>query len=247
MQGVEAVAGAGLDGNVQAASALFEEVVDWLREHYGQFEFWVERDVVWTVQTRLRKLVTERSLPFEVFNDYPLLSGPRRARSADLVIRDTAGVVLVAAEFKYEPSHRRAEFAALPGKLPMVFWGNDGVAKDVIRIREFVEAGAAATAFAMFLDEGRHFRHRAPHLGTAWYDWRPAQPGDSAPSVLWARWPPGDLQRLCQHQFGKTRATVRPNRSIRVQQPNSDQENSYPLLWAATWPVGTAVACRTEL
>lgn len=190
MQGVEAVARTGLDGNVQAASALFEEAVDWLREHYGQFEFWTERDLVWTVQTRLRKLVRERSLPYEVFNDYPLLPGPRRARSADLVIRDTARVVLAAAEFKYEPSHRRAEFAALPGKLPVVFWGTDGVAKDVIRVREFVEAGAARTAFAMFIDEGRHFRRRPPHPGSAWHDWDRAQPGGSSPSVLWARWPP---------------------------------------------------------
>ena len=37
------LAGTRLAGNVQAASALFEEAVDWLREHYGQFEFWVER------------------------------------------------------------------------------------------------------------------------------------------------------------------------------------------------------------
>lgn len=53
MQDVEAVAGARLDGNVRAASALFEEAVDWLREHYGQFEFWVERDLVWSNTRRL--------------------------------------------------------------------------------------------------------------------------------------------------------------------------------------------------
>ena len=47
---------------MQAASALLEEAVDWLREHYEQFEFWVERDLVWTVQTRLRRLVSDRSL-----------------------------------------------------------------------------------------------------------------------------------------------------------------------------------------
>jgi hypothetical protein len=173
------------------ASALFEEAVDWLREHYGQFEFWVERDLVWTVQTRLRGLVSQRALPFEVFNDYPLLSGPRRARSADLVIRDESKDVLVAAEFKYEPSHDRGEFVALPGKLPVVFWGADGIAKDIARIREFVEAGAARIAFAVFVDEGRYFRHRAAHPGSAWRDWVSAQPGSPSPSVLWARCPSG--------------------------------------------------------
>ena len=108
-----------------------------------------------------------------MFNDYPLLPGPRRARSADLVILDATRVVLVAAEFKYEPSHHRAEFAALPGKLPVVFWGTDGVAKDVIRIQEFVETGVAHAAFAIFIDEGRRFRHRPPHPGTAWHDGPP--------------------------------------------------------------------------
>lgn len=104
---------------------------------------------------RLRALISGRSLPFEVFNDYPLLPGTRWARSADLVIRKASKEALVAAEFKYEPSHRRAEFVAMPGKLPVVFWGPDGVAKDVIRIREFVEAGVALAGFAVFIDEGR--------------------------------------------------------------------------------------------
>ena len=108
-----------MDENSELAPVLFEEALDWLREHYGQFEFWVERDLVWTVQTRLRTLIRERSLPFEVFNDYPLLPGSR----CDLVICNVGKEVLVAAEFKYEPSHGRAEFAALPGKLPVVFWG----------------------------------------------------------------------------------------------------------------------------
>jgi hypothetical protein len=58
-----------------------------------------------------------------LFNDYPLLPSTRHALSTDLVIRDAGKEVLVAAEFKYEPSHRRAEFFALPGKLAVVFWG----------------------------------------------------------------------------------------------------------------------------
>jgi hypothetical protein len=176
--------------DLRVASALFEEALDWLRERYGQYEFWVERDLVWTVQTQLRTLISERSLPYEVFNDYPMLTGPRRARSADLVIRNAGKDALVAAEFKYEPSHQRPEFVALPGKLPVVFWGVDGVAKDVARIREFVEAGAARIGFAVFIDEGRYFRHRPAHPGAAWRDWNASGPGSPSPSVLWARWPP---------------------------------------------------------
>lgn len=171
----------------RVAANLLEEAIAWLQERYDEFEFWVERDLVWTLQSRLRQMIKERSLPFSVVNDYPLLPGARRALSADLVIRDAGETVLVAAEFKYEPSHRRAEL--LPGKLPVVFWGDDGVAKDVRRIREFVEQGVARAAFAVFIDEGGYFRHRPAHPGTAWRDWPPSRPGGHQVSVLWARWP----------------------------------------------------------
>ena len=110
-----------------------------------------------------------------------------RARSADLVIRDADKAVVVAAEFKYEPSHRRAEL--LPAKLPVVFWGTDGVAKDINRIREFVDRGAARAAFAVFIDEGGYFRYRPAHPGTEWRDWPTSHPGGHEVSVLWACWP----------------------------------------------------------
>jgi len=135
-----------MDEETRTAWALAEEAVGWLRENYGRFEFWVERDLVWTLQTRLRTVITERGLPFTVLNDYAMLPGPRRSLSADLVLRNAAGQVLVAAEFKYEPSHLRQEFRCQPGKLPVVFWGAGGVAKDVARIRQFVEASVTRAA-----------------------------------------------------------------------------------------------------
>jgi hypothetical protein len=178
-----------MDEETRTAWALFGEAVEWLRENYRQFEFWVERDVVWTLQTRLRTMISERGLSFTVLSDYGMLPGPRRSLSADLVIRNAAGHVLVAAELKYEPSHLRPEFQSQPGKLPVVFWGADGVAKDVARIWQFVEAGAARAAFAMFIDEGRHFRARPPHIGSEWRDWDSAGPGNLSPAVLWSQWP----------------------------------------------------------
>lgn len=178
-----------MDDFTVSGSALIEEAVDWLREHYADYEFWVVRDVVWTLQTHLRWLVGERGLPYLVLNDYPMLAGTRRALSADLVVRDRPTGGMVAAEFKYEPAHRRTEFMATPGKLPVVLWGAEGVAKDLGRIREFVEAGAATAAYAVFIDEGRYFRHRPAHPGSEWVDWDATTPGGAAPSVLWSRWP----------------------------------------------------------
>jgi hypothetical protein len=176
-----------MDESAEGATTLFENAITWLKEHYDEFEFWAERDLVWTVQKRLKQMISDRHLPYSVFNDYPLPPGPRRV---DLVIRDADKAILVAAEFKYEPSHHRADFVAVPGKLPVVFWDDDGVAKDVARIQAFVEQGGVGTAFAVFVDEGRYYRHRPPHPWTAWRDWAPTHPGGHEVSVLWARWPP---------------------------------------------------------
>jgi hypothetical protein len=171
------------------ASTLFEDCIAWLQQHYGELDFWVERDVVWTVQTHLRQMIVDRGLSWTVLNDYPMLPGTRRSLSADLVIRDAEGEVLVAAEFKYEPSHDRVEFRAVPGKLPVVFWGIEGVAKDIARVREFVQAGRARTTYAVFIDEGRYFRHRPAHPGAEWRDWDPTPTDSRSPSILWSRWP----------------------------------------------------------
>ena len=104
-----------------AAAGLSGEVIAWLRDHYREFGFWAGRDLVWAMQSHLGQVISERGLRYSVINDYPVLPGAGRARSAGLVIRDADKAVLVAVEFKYEPSHRRADL--LPAKLPAVFWG----------------------------------------------------------------------------------------------------------------------------
>ncbi len=92
------------------ASELFENAIIWLKEHYAQFQFFVERDVVWTLQLYLIRQIREQSLPYPVFNDYPILPGTRRSLCVDLAILNTENLIEGAAEFKYEPSHQRAEF-----------------------------------------------------------------------------------------------------------------------------------------
>jgi hypothetical protein len=57
------VTGSAMDDNARSSSVLFEDAVARLKQHYGELEFWVERDVVWTVQTHLRQMVAGRGLP----------------------------------------------------------------------------------------------------------------------------------------------------------------------------------------
>jgi hypothetical protein len=96
---------------------LFGQALDWLRATYGERRYFVERDVVWTIQTWLLTRVRELDLPWQVQNDYAALPGIRRSLSADLaIVVDGRPGLLV--EFKYEPSHRRTDIPR--AKLPVI-------------------------------------------------------------------------------------------------------------------------------
>lgn len=151
------------------AVELFRETLAWLKANYGTWRFYVERDIVWTVQERLRQEIERQGLQLRVFNDYGLLPGKNRSLSADLVLLNPEDGVELAVEFKYEPSHRRTDVQKQ--KFPVVFWGDDGVEKDVQRIRRFVDESGAKAAIAVFIDEGGYCRHRPAHEGSTWVDW----------------------------------------------------------------------------
>jgi hypothetical protein len=87
-----------------------------------------------------------------VFNDFGILPGPRRSFSADLAILDREKVLL-AAEFKFEPSSKRVDIKA--NKLPVIGWSD--YLKDVERIQRFVEMGMTPVAWAVCVDEGARY------------------------------------------------------------------------------------------
>ena len=64
----------------------FESVVDWLQANYASYRFFVERDLVWTVQLRLIDLIAKSHPSHRVYNDYPILPGRRRSLSADIAV-----------------------------------------------------------------------------------------------------------------------------------------------------------------
>lgn len=164
---------------MERASTLILEATRWLENCYERYTFFVERDIVWTIQGYLVDCIDARRLPYRVFNDYPMIPGSRRSLSADLAIVSVAtGDVLAAAEFKYEPSHSRSDI--LKTKFPVVFWGKDGVQKDIKRIQQFVAEGRTEFACAIFIDEGGAFRHREPHPGSEW------QPFGKCGSILYS-------------------------------------------------------------
>lgn len=164
------------------ASDLFEEAMRWFREHYEEYRFFTERDVVWTIQQRITNEICRTSAPYRVFNDHTILPRIR----TDLAIL-TGDSIEVAVEFKYEPSHnRRADRGGdiWPTKLDpsVVFWTGDGsVEKDAQRISQYVRQKRTMTAYLVFVDEGGRFRHREPFSGSEWIDW------EGGVSVLWSK------------------------------------------------------------
>lgn len=164
------------------AAELFSSTMRWLRDHYADYTFFQQRDIVWTVQLQLIQEVASRQLPLQVYHGYPVLPAKRSSICADLALVDGRGHVKLAVEFKYEPSHERKDI--LKSKLPVVPWGSDGVGRDVERVGEFVQQGAVEAACSVFIDEDGYFRQREPHAGSRWIDW--GQAGRYWPSVLWA-------------------------------------------------------------
>lgn len=170
---------------MREAQELFESSIEWLRQNYGNFKFFTERDLVWTVQTHILSLIEENELHYKIFNDYPILPGKNRSLSADLAILNEKDEIEVAVEFKYEPSHKRKDIPKT--KFPVVFWGDDGVGKDVKRIQEFIEKEKAKLAYSVFIDEGGSFRKREPHPRSKWLDWGSTDNLNYEISVLWSK------------------------------------------------------------
>lgn len=162
------------------SAEIFKSSLRWLQDSYFDHKFYTERDIVWTIQKHISDEIKRAGLPYRVFNDHTIF---RKTRT-DLAILDEKNSVEIAAEFKYEPSHtRRADRGGdiWQTKFDVVFWSGEGsVEKDVQRVKEYVARGLVKEAFAVFLDEGGHFRHRTPHPGSKWIDW------GQGVSVLWA-------------------------------------------------------------
>jgi hypothetical protein len=146
-----------VDPEVEAAEVIFRGAVDWLGKHYGEHVFYVERDIIFTLQTHMVEQVRSDQLPLRVYNDFPMIAGLRRSLSADLALVATPGDrVLLAAEFKYEPCHRRLDL--LKNKLPVTVWSE--IVHDTERAQQFIEPGRAKIAYAICIDEGNYLAKR---------------------------------------------------------------------------------------
>ena len=167
------------------AADIFEKTMTWLGNNYGNYKFFTERDIVWTVQTSIIKIIETKKLPYRIFQEFPILYSNSKRSYTDLAILDKKDMVKVAIEFKYESSHKRND--VWPAKLPVVTWDKHGLGADIRRIKQYVLEGAAETAYSIFIDEGGHFRKRNPYPGSKWIDWELKDAMLSKVSVHWSK------------------------------------------------------------
>ena len=73
-------------GLTETAKRAFLDALSWLGNRYGEQVFYVERDVVYAVQTRLNELSRHGTRHFACTTTTPLWPGARRGLSADLVL-----------------------------------------------------------------------------------------------------------------------------------------------------------------
>jgi hypothetical protein len=153
-----------------SANDIYRDAIAWFVNHYDEYTFYTERDLVWTIQNRIVSILAEHDCPFRVFNDYPIQRAERRSFCADLtIVSIETNQIQLAAEFKYEPDHSRDDIPK--SKFPVVFWGKDGVGKDIERAQTFVRENLTPICYTEFIDEGGAFRHRDPHPTSTWESW----------------------------------------------------------------------------
>ena len=158
---------------------LFDDALKWLANRYNEYKFFTERDIAWTLQNHLADEIAGKNLPYKVYNDWPILPGPKRSYCADLVIKTNAHIEL-AVELKYEPDHKRQEFSK--GKLnpSRVCWGlksgTTSVEADMGKANKYVSEHVAKTAYAIFIDEGRWFQKKKRYAERPWIHWGDVKP-----------------------------------------------------------------------
>ena len=146
---------------------VFENALEWYRQHYLRRRFFAERDVVWTFQQRLASEFGSSGASCRVFNDHTVM--PRLNTALAILNGET---IEVAIEFMCEPSHRRRADRGgdkWPSKIDVVDLAE--VRRNVQRIRELVGSKRTKTGYAAFIDEAGHFRRREPIADARWIDW----------------------------------------------------------------------------
>jgi hypothetical protein len=157
------------------AIALFQDALDWFKDHYDEYEYWKESDVGCALWGALSRINSDAGSPLSIRSEHHIGKG-NNSEKMDLAILDRSGNVLVVIEIKYEPSPKRSGIIQKIGNLGHLLPAYKPAsikATDIDKIEGCVIAGKARAGFAVFVDEGsHHFAHPLSSRIPAGCDWR---------------------------------------------------------------------------
>ena len=165
-----------MDQDIQdSLSSLFAESLAWLQNNYRSYRFFMERDIVWMLQTHMVEEAKRQRLPVSIYDNHTIAVG----KQVDIAIIKKDGSIDTAVEIKYEPDHQRADLDISAGKLlpSRVDWNtpkSGGVEPDIERVRVFVKKGLANHGCFVLFDEGSHFAKMPLPQGSVWINWGPS-------------------------------------------------------------------------
>jgi len=149
---------------------ILKESLYWLKRNYHKYNFFEERDIVWTLQVHLIEKIKNSN--FKVFSEYPVslcLEDEKDEKKyySDLAILEN-NIVKALIQFKYEPNKGRKEDFR-PSKLnyPTIFWDNkkgySSVIRDIKIVKAFVDQNKNNVGYSIFIDEGGRFYNMHKH------------------------------------------------------------------------------------
>lgn len=156
------------------ATELFKSALHYLEKNYFKYTFFTERDLVWTIQNHINKLISEKELPLVVVSEYVLTKGQR----VDLVIMNKTSERLyrwepveLAIELKYEPDKERRGIDIPKGKFPVTEWV--AIEKDFKKMSGFCSENMAKCGYTLLIDEGgRYYEKRDKYDLPPFNEWR---------------------------------------------------------------------------
>lgn len=143
---------------------ILDSVLKWLESAYGDYDFFLERDIAWTIQCKVRESIYKGHYQLKVVHEF---------RKFDLAILNNQNIDQVVIELKYEPDHQRAnEGDFLNTKFDVCAWCD--ILKDIKKAEDYVSQNPSRKAVTILFDEGDYWKKKQPQAPphTKWEIWK---------------------------------------------------------------------------
>ena len=163
---------------VMIGQEIFFMALEEIKQEYPKYEFMVSRDVTWILQKKMKRLIEEKGLPFELYQDYPLEKGCYEHKENELVLvtqgtnykelfsgRAQAELVI---RILLEPSKLRQDVCS--HHLPRVLVTQ--LPEKIRKVQSLVHSGKTKEGISLLIDEYSRHRHQViQDKDVVWESW----------------------------------------------------------------------------